>query len=61
MEALLCAECGRYEREFARGWCGFLTAGDRSPQEVAIFCPDCVERALGPPQFDRQADDEGDS
>jgi hypothetical protein len=38
---LQCVECGRVSLEDERGWTARLTDDD----EVAVYCPDCDERA----------------
>jgi DNA-directed RNA polymerase subunit RPC12/RpoP len=50
-QGLVCAECGSEAPPDARGWQAHITVGpehaEDEEEEVAIFCPECIEREFG--------------
>lgn len=45
---LVCTECGAESEGSARdGWRAFLTDGEKEPETVALYCPDCAEVEFG--------------
>jgi hypothetical protein len=46
---LFCVECGALSDRKALGWRAYIAfiEEDDEPPEVAVYCPDCVEREFG--------------